>query len=308
VQGVLNGGTRIVWADQSSQRDVIIDTPATYTNPRISPDGKRVAFSALTAQAVELRVKDLERDTVSRLSFMEGVNTSPVWTPDGKYIVFRSTNQPSQGLYWVRSDGTGGAQRLTSGDEVPYSFSPNGRRLAYWAPGVSHSADLFTAVIQGDPEKPSLGSPELFLGTPANEAMPAFSPDGRWIAYTSDDSGPTEIFVRSFVDPASRWQISNGGGAVPVWSRHGELLYRGSDQRIVAVPYTARGDAFIAGKARRWSEIVLQVITGQSWSWDLAPDAKRMAVVVPGDEKAASSRLLLLMNFTDELQRRAVAK
>jgi len=238
---------------------------------------------------------------------MEGVNTSPVWTPDGKHIVFRSTNQPNQGLYWVRSDGTGGAQRLTSGDEVPYSFSHDGRRLAFWAPGVSHSADLFTAVIQGGPDKPSLGSPELFLGTAANEAMPAFSPDGRWIAYMSDGSGTTEIYVRSFADPASGWQISNGGGGAPTWSRHGELLYRGADQRIVAVPYTTRGDAFVAGKARRWSEIAVPILGAQS-AWDLAPDAKRMVAVLPGDEKATASRLLLLMNFADELQRRAAAQ
>ena len=308
VQGPLtNGGLRIVWADQSSQREAIIDTPGTYLNPRISPDGKRLAFSALTAQASELRVKDLERDTVSRLSFMEGVNASPVWTPDGKHIVFRSTNQPNQGLYWVRSDGSGGAHRLTSGDEVPYSFSPDGRRLAFWAPGVNHSADLFTASIQGGPDKPSLGPPELFLGPLANEATPAFSPDGRWIAYTSDESGATEIYVRSFADPAGRWQISNGGGGTPIWSRHGELLYLGPDQHIVAVPYAARGDAFIAGKARRWSEIAVPIIGAQS-AWDLAPDAKRMAAVLPGDEKAAASRLLLLMNFADELQRRAPAQ
>src|SRR5262249_19123462 len=150
-----------------------------------------------------------------------------------------------------------GAQRLTNGDEVPYSFSPNGRRLAFSGPGVGHSADLFTASIQGGPEKPSLGPPELFLGSPANEAMPAFSPDGRWIAYMSDDTGLTEVYVRSFADPASRWQISNGGGGAPAWSRHGELLYRSSDQHIVAVPYTASGDAFVPGKARRWSEIAV---------------------------------------------------
>jgi serine/threonine-protein kinase len=252
-------------------------------------------------------VKDLERETVSRLSFMEGANQSPVWTPDGKHIVFRSSNQPNQGLYWVRSDGAGAAHRLTSGDETPYSFSPDGRRLAFWAPGLNHSADLFTATVQGDPENPNLGPPELFLGSPSNEAMPAFSPDGRWIAYTSDEPGASEIFVRSFAEPAGRWQISNGGGVTPLWSRHGELLYRGPDQRIVAVPYATRGNAFISGKARRWSEIVLPMVGVQS-VWDLAPDAKRVAAVLPSKEEPTPSRLVLLMNFADELQRRTPAQ
>jgi serine/threonine-protein kinase len=221
--------------------------------------------------------------------------------------VFRCVNQPNPGLYWVRSDGGGGVHRLTSGEEAPYSFSPNGRRLAYWAPGTNRSADLFTAPIEGDPDEPNLGPPELFLGTPANEWMPAFSPDGQWIAYMSDDSGTTEIYVRSFSDPAGRWQISNGGGVNPAWSRHGELLYRGPDQRIFAVPYTVRGGAFIPGKARRWSETAVAIVGTQS-SWDLAPDGKRMAAVLPGNEDAAQSRLVLLMNFTDELQRRTAAK
>jgi serine/threonine-protein kinase len=300
------GDLRIVWVDQSSRREPILDAPGSYGSPRVSPDGKRFAFSALTSQAYELRVKDLERDTVSRLSFMEGSNQWPVWTPDGKHIVFRSVNQPNPGLYWVRSDG-GGVHRLTSGDEAPYSFSPDGRRLAFWGPGTNRSADLFTASIEGDPDKPNLGRPELFLGTPANEAMPAFSPDGQWIAYMSDDSGKNEIFVRSFSDPAARWQISNGGGVNPVWSRHGELCYLGPDQRIVAVPYTVLGGAFIKGKARRWSETAVAIVGAQG-SWDLAPDGKRMAAVLPGNEDTAQSRLVLLMNFTDELQRRTAAK
>jgi Tol biopolymer transport system component len=238
---------------------------------------------------------------------LEGSQQAPVWTPDGKHIVFRVVSQKNPGLYWVRSDGGGGARRLTSGDETPYSFSPDGRRLAFSAPGVAHSADVFTALIQGDPDNPTLGPPELLVGTPANEGTPAFSPDGQWIAYASDEAGASEIFVRSVADAASRWQISNGGGISPVWSRRGDLLYRGPDQRIVVAPYTTRGDAFIPGKARRWSEIVLP-ITGGSSPWDLAPDAKRMAAVLPDNDDAASSRLVLLMNFADELQRRLRAQ
>jgi serine/threonine-protein kinase len=163
---------------------------------RFSPDGKRLAFSIGTAQGYDIWVKDLDRDTPSRLSFLPGLNDWPVWTPDGKNIVFRSSNPAAPGMYWIRSDGSGEAQRLTDGklSEVPYSFSPDGKRLAFDQAGNGGSFDIFTAPIEGDASHPKLGKAELFLGTPFHEVDPAFSPDGRWLAYQSNESGTFEVF------------------------------------------------------------------------------------------------------------------
>jgi Tol biopolymer transport system component len=161
-----------------------------YFTPRFSPDGKRLAFSIATGQGEDIWVKDLDRDTPARLSFLPGSNRSPVWTPDGQNIVFQSTNPAVPGLYWIRSDGSGEAQRLTEGklQEVPYSFSPDGKRLAFSQIGNGGSQDIFTAPIEGDASHPKFGKAQLFLGTPYNEFHPAFSPDGRWLAYTSGES------------------------------------------------------------------------------------------------------------------------
>src|SRR5262249_11795238 len=202
-----------------------------YWTPRFSPDGKRLAFSKRDASANEdIWVKDLDRDTPSRLSFLPGQNRWPVWTPDGKNIVFQSTAQAAPGLYWTRSDGSGEAQRLTDGklDETPYSFSPDGKRLAFSQNGNGGSPDIFTAPIEGDPRRGDngmrLGKAELFQGTPFIERYPAFSPDGRWLAYASNESGALEVYVRPFPGPGGRWQISTGG--FPIWSRDGrELLF-----------------------------------------------------------------------------------
>ena len=177
-----------------------------YTTPRFSPDGKRLAFSMNSGKGSDIWVKDLDRDTPSRLSFLPGFNNYPVWTPDGKSIVFRSTNPNAPGLYGIRSDGSGEAKRLTEGKplEVPFSFSPDGKRLAYNQSGNGGSPDIFTVGVEGD-SGVRLGKAELFLGTPFIEVHPAFSIDGRWLAYTSDESGTFEVYVRPFPGPGGRW-------------------------------------------------------------------------------------------------------
>ena len=170
-----------------------------YFTPRFSPDGKRLAFSINTGPNADLWAQDLDRDTPSRLSFLPGVNGDPVWTPDGKNIVFRSDNPAARGLYGVRSDGSGEAKRLTEGKtpELPYSFSPDGKRLAFHQVGNGGSSDIFTVPVEINSGQGALrlGKAELFLGTPFIEVLPEFSPDGRWLAYTSDESGTREVYV-----------------------------------------------------------------------------------------------------------------
>jgi Tol biopolymer transport system component/predicted Ser/Thr protein kinase len=230
-------GYSISWVDSSGKTQPLHAPRGVYSTPRFSPDGKRLAFSLGNGQGYDIWVKDLDRDTPSRLSFLPRTNRWPVWTPDGKNIVFVSTNPSAPGLYWIRSDGSGEAQRLTDGklNEVPYSISPDGKRLAFHQNGNGGSPDIFMAPIEGDFDHPKLGKVELFLGTPFVEAQPAFSPDGRWLAYLSAESGTLEVYVRPFPGPGGRWQISTGGGVFPGWSRDGrELLFETLDQRVMA--------------------------------------------------------------------------
>ena len=306
-------GWPVSWLDSSGKTQPLHAPPGNYRTPRFSPDGKRLAFSIGNAQGADIWVKDLDRDTPSRLSFLPGMNVWPVWTPNGKNIVFQSQNAAAPGMYWIRSDGSGAAQRL-SGDkeffEFPYSFSPGGMRLAFSRRGIGGGADIFTARVEGDPGQPRLGKAELFLGTPFNEYFPAFSPDGRWLAYASNESGTFEVYVRPFPGPGGRWQISTGGGTAPVWSRDGrELLFATPALRVMAVGYTAKGDSFAAGKPRVWSETRLRDIAGFA-NYDLAPDGKRLAAMVADDEAGGQklpNHLTVLLNFFDELRRRAPA-
>jgi len=294
---------QIGWLDSSGGIQPLLAKPGMYTQPRLSPDGRKLSF---LGEGQDVYIYDLDRDTIGRLTFTGHAN-SAVWAPDGKHIAFGSVGK-EHGLYWTRSDGAGDPQRLLESPNIlaPWSFSPDGRRLAYFE-RIPRSGDVSTLPLDlTDPDRAKAGAPEPFVHTPADELCPSFSPDGRWIAYLSDESGHVEIYVRPF--PAKRegkWQVSNGGGYA-VWGKNGrELFYERADNRIMVVDYTVNGDSFVPAKPRLWSET--QVFNPGLLNLDLAPDGKRFAVLYSperaGTEKG-SVHVTMMLNFFDEVKRR----
>jgi serine/threonine protein kinase len=304
--GTQSGGS-IFWLDGLGKLLPLHPAPGSYVTPTFSPDGKRLAFSMLGRQGSDIWVQDLDRDSASRLTFLSGLNSSAVWSPDGRFIVFRSSNPASPGLYWTRADGSGEPQRLTDGklSETPFSFTPDGKRLAIMRQGEGTGSDIWTVPIEGDRDHPRLGMPEPFLRTQFEESDPQFSPDGRWLAYYSYESGNSEVYVRPFPGPGGKWQISTGGGFHPMWSSNGrELFFQRAVRAIMVAGYSVQGDSFVPGKPRVWSES--GVPAGSSLS-ALAPDGKRFAVVLPseiGNEQKPITQVTFLLNFFDELRRR----
>jgi serine/threonine-protein kinase len=300
----------IFWLGSTGHTEPFQLPPGFYWTPRVSPDGSRLAFgmSNTPGGGADLWVHDLKRGATSRLTSRPGWNYWPVWTPNSKNIVFASVGSATRGLYWVRADGSGEAQRLMDVQALPFSFSPDGKRLAYEESSIT-AAPIWTAPVEGDPDHPRLGKAEPFLRTPFINTTGAFSPDGRWLAYSSNETGTREVYVRSFPRPGSKSQISTGGGMIPTWSRNGRELffYSPLDRRIRVADYAVKGDSFMAGKPRVWSQKSLMIARVGS-TFDLAPDGKRFAVALYPDgtsEPKPITHLTALLNFFDELRRRA---
>ncbi len=295
--------SKINWLDSTGGMQPLITAPGQYATPRLSPDGRRLAF----VKGGDVFVADSERNTLTQVTFT-GRAAIPVWATDGKHIAF-SLGGNAGGIGWIRSDGAGDARTLleSAGTATPWSFAPDGR-LAFFQRNPGPGLTVWTAPLDlSDPDRPQLGKPESAWHAKGDDYLPRFSPDGRWIAYRSNESGINEIYVRPF--PASRGgklQISSGGGMYALWAgNRRELFYQTGDNRIMALDYKVEGDSFLPGKPHVWYDQPL-FYAGTS-NLDLAPDGKRFVVLalpetVPGEK--GTVHVTMLLNFLDELKRR----
>jgi serine/threonine-protein kinase len=299
----------IDWMDRQGNFTPLRETLGDYYAPALSPDGKRLALAINDGKRIDIWVYDLARDTLARLTFA-GNNLTPTWAPDGQRITYRVLQKGGGSeLYWTRADGTGGILPLTHGKARRFlgSWHPDGRLLAF-NQATSASSGIFALAIRGsekDGWKPEEPQP-VPGGSSSYEEQPSFSPDGRWLAYRSDESGDFEIYVRPYPGPGGKWQISTAGGAVPKWSNNGsELLYRTEDNQIMVVTYTASGDSFHADKPKLWSPGQFSDRLGAA-NFDLSPDGKRVVVFrVPASENPPITKVTFVFNFFDELHRKS---
>ena len=290
----------MVWADRKGLTTPILADKRAFTAPSVSPDGKRIAISIEGPTGADIWVYEIDRGLLTRLTFDGAGNSIPVWTPDGRRIAFSSLGKKGvPNIFWKRADGAGEAERLIDSPraQYPQSFSPDGKILAFYERDPDTARDISTLRVG---EK----SAEAFLKTPAIEGFPEFSPDGRWVAYMSDESGQSEVYVRAYPGPGGKWQISTRGGLYPKWSRAGkELFYRIGDQ-IFSVSYAASGDSFTADRPR-------EVFSGTfahfqlTPDFDVTPDGQRFVMFAPEGEEARMGRthVILVFNWLEDLRR-----
>jgi serine/threonine-protein kinase len=299
----------IRWVDGAGKTTPLRTQPANYQFPRISPDGNRLAVAVVEGGKSDIWVYDLQRDLSIRLTNGPGAKEFPIWTPDGRYVIFELESGATVGMYSVLADGASKPQRLIDSKYVqsPGAFMRDGTQLVFGELTSGMGADIRVLPVDYRSGQFKVGKPEVFLSTPSTNPYPNFSPDGRWIAYSSTESGVYEVYVRAFPDRGSKWQVSNSGGMMPVWSLNShEILYRTEDQHLMVADYTVKGDSFISARPRTWSASPLANL-GLTANFDLAPDGKHVAALLPaGDEEQpeAPNHVTLMLNFFDELRRR----
>ena len=314
--GDARSGLQLEWLSRDGSIQPVKLAPSDWSNPRISPDGQRVAIDVFDGKQTDIWVYDLAGDALSQLTFDAGEQWQPIWSPDNSRIAFRSTTAQSPfRMLWQRLDGSGGAERLTTntGPVAPSSWDPKGRFLAFMASQAGTSTDIMMLPLHDSPTGLSPGEPWPFLQTPAAEFNPAFSPDGRWIAYVSSEGGRNGVWVRPF-PPGSggQWRVAPEGSD-PTWSRsRSELLFLGPDQRLMVSAYHASGGSLQAEPPRPWSTARAEPrprgYNGRPGrAFDLHPDGVRAIGSWISDTQTTSSQdsLVLVFNLFDELNRLA---
>ncbi len=295
-----------VWLDAAGREEPLMARVANYACPRLSPDGKRLAFAASFAGQLNIGVYDLVTHKETRMTVDTKAQCCPVWSPDGAYLAFANAGQ----VALIPSDGSGPMQLLLppGRQSVPWTFSPDGQWLAFHRNEPQTGPDLWIAPLRQDGSKMTYGPPKPLLQRPGLQAAPAISPDGRWVAYGSDETGRVELFVMPFFPdgpaPSNRWQVSQEGAMSPVWSRHSaQLFYRGPDRRVMSVAYTTKDGVFLAQEPRVWSSRRLGDV-GPMSSFDVTADGQRIAALVDADDaRADETHLRLLLHVDQELRR-----
>jgi serine/threonine-protein kinase len=298
----------LVWVDrQGHEQPIAAATPHAYVSSRLSPDGLRSALDARD-QENDIWTFDIVRGTTTRFTFSSGADNNPVWTPDGRRIAFASDRDHAgtTNLYIAAADNSGQPARLTSHDtnnQYPTGFSPDGKTLVFMEDDPKTGYDLYSVTVDGDHRVTPL------LHTSFTEVNGVVSPGGQWLAYQSNESGSSQIYVRPFpnVGTGGLHQVSTNGGTRPVWARNGrELFYMSGNgpTAIMAVPVEL-GTNFVAGTPQRLFDGPYY-IGAIGVTYDVSLDGKRFLMIKNGPTSASSSALsqfVFVNNWFDELKR-----
>lgn len=301
VAGAAAGGnSTLVWIDRQGNAAPLGAPLRNYSlYPRLSPNAQQIAVDV----GGDVWVFDVVRRTLTRLTFQGGAQ--PIWTPDGRYITYRKTSEQAQSLYWKRADGTGSEERLTTGlRDGTSSWSPDGQILGFYDTlDAAGSTDRNIWLLPLADRKP-----RPFLQTPFNEAALMFSPDGRWVAYVSDESGRNEVYVLPFPGPGGKWQISVNGGGDPVWARNGRELFYLNGTEMMAVDIETN-PTFRAGTPRRLFDGGFITGVGRVPVYDVAADGRFLMVQeTSGDGEQGPPSIIVVENWTEELKRLVPAR
>jgi serine/threonine-protein kinase len=304
--GDIAGATErvLVWVDRQGREEQLEVPKRAYAYPRISADGARIALD-IRDDDNDIWLWDVMRRTMTRLTFDTGLNRGLVWMPDGKRLAFSAERDSPESIFWQAADGSGSPERLTTGQagrpQFPYTVTPDGARLLFAEPG-GPPFDLYQLELGTGRKVTPL------LNASYSEQNADLSPDGRWMAYQSDESGSDEIFVRPFPNVSGgRWQLSTGGGTRPAWARSGrEVFYLRSDGALVAVPVEGGAGSLAVGVGKAiFQGPYFRGLSGRTY--DVSPDGQRFLMIRNAESTAEQrpTQIVVVLNFFEELKRLA---
>jgi serine/threonine-protein kinase len=287
----------LVWVDRNGNAEPVSDHRRFFFGPRLSPDRKRLAIW-IGAGNTHVWIYEMARGILTKLT-SEGQNFWPLWTLDGGAIVFPSIRTGEEANLYSRSaDGSGLAERLTESDynQQPLCWSPDGKLLVIQENHPATGWDIWVLPMEGEREA------RPFLSSPFNEFHPALSPDGRWLAYVSNESGRDEIYVTSFPQPGGRLQISTEGGTQPAWAPSGAELFYRNGRKMMAVDIATEPELTPANP-RLLFEGRYHQASSYGRNYDITPDGQLFIMVKPAAPETAPTQLHVVLNWSEELKR-----
>jgi Tol biopolymer transport system component len=292
-QSILSPPRRLVWVNREGSEEAIAAAPRAFADPRLSPDGRRMVVSTAEINS-DLWVYELPRGAPSRLTHEPTFEASPVWTADGRRIIYTCEDLQFK-ICWRPADGDGEEELLYSSeyDLYPTDVSPDGKLLAFLEDHPTTDGDIWILSLDNDRQ------PTPIARTRFEEGYGAFSPDGRWLAYQSRESGRFEIYVQGIAGPGSKIRVSTEGGQKPSWSRDGKELYFRQGHKMMAATIES-GAELRVGKP----VTLFEGHYGRYWAsraYDVAPDGRFLMVKTP--EELAPRQLNVVLNWFAELER-----
>ena len=288
-----NPATQLTWFDRSGTQLRTAGLPAAYIDLRLSPDEKRLVVARTDPPAVvpDISVIDLARDVASKLTSEPSVEDFPVWSPDGSQIAFSSNREGAMNLYRKLASGAGKEEGLLKSNQAEHmqDWSPDGRFLLYRTFGVKTRSDIWAVPMFGDKKAYPL------LETEFDEAFARFSPDGRWVAYVSDETGTSEVYVRRFQGSAGSWRISTDKGSAPRWRRDGTELFYVSGGKLMAVDVKLSESRFEPGVPKLLFE------KSSISNYDVSRDGQQFLIAVPVE--SSPEPITVVLNWTADLKR-----
>jgi serine/threonine-protein kinase len=287
----------LAWVDRKGSVLALPAQARAYANPHLSPDGKRVAVSDQGSGSSGIWVYDIPRGTMMRLTY--ATNDSPLWTPDGKRIAYMEESNRTFAIKWKPADGSGPEETLIGSQnfvQVPVSWSPDGKFLAYRSTGggANKGMSIWILPLEGKHE------PKEFVNIGSEQGGARFSPDGHWMAYASNESGRSEVYVEPFPGPGGKWQISTEGGNWPVWARGGRELFYLNGSKIMSVGVTIQ-PGFTASTPQVLADVPLQISSfyAGNGEFDVSPDGQYFLFIKTREQNALPGEVRVVLNWDE---------